>query len=91
MATKNSEILDAYDPTDVTTVSLFDMGENGNFDVSLLHNISRSLNHFHCHFLPWLMVANPQHLSKRTFVDWIEDLVAIGNVVTQLVLIELTI
>jgi hypothetical protein len=51
MATKDSEILDTHDPTDITTVSLFDVGENGNFNVSLLHYISRSFDHFHCHFL----------------------------------------
>jgi hypothetical protein len=36
------------------------------------------------------MVADPQHLSKRTLVDRVQDLVAIGKVVTQLILIELT-
>jgi hypothetical protein len=37
------------------------------------------------------VVANPQNFSEWAFVDGIEDLVTVGQVVSQLVLIELAV
>lgn len=88
MATKDSEILDAHDTIDVTAISFLYMGEDCNFYVSLLYDISRYFYHLHSHFLSWFMVSHPQHLSKGALVDWIQNLVAICNVVSQLILIE---
>lgn len=51
MATKDSEILDAHDTIDVTAISFLYMGEDCNFYVSLLYDISRYFYHLHSHFL----------------------------------------
>jgi hypothetical protein len=89
VAAKDSEVLDTDDATDVASISFLDVGEDGYLHVGLLHDLCRPLHDLHRHLLARLVVPHPQHLPEGALVDRLQDLVAVGQVVAQLVLVEL--
>lgn len=90
MAAKYGEIFDSHNIVDILGVSLFNVGQNCHLHIRLLHDLCRFFNHLNCHLFSCFMVADSQNFSEWAFIDWIENLVAVGQVISQLVLIELS-
>lgn len=91
MTAKYGEILDSDNIVDVLGVPLLDVSQNSHLNISLLHDLCWFFHHLHRHLFSCFVVANPQNFSEWAFVDGIEDLVTVGQVVSQLVLIELAV
>lgn len=91
MTAKYGEILDSHNIVYVLGVSLFNVGQNCHLHIRLLHDLCRFFHHLHRHLFSCFVVANSQNFSKWAFINGIQNLVTVGQVVSQLVLIELAV
>lgn len=90
MLPKHREILYLDNPTQVLFISFSNLSQNGDFHQSLLHNLLAPLDNLQrLHFL-CLMIVHLDHFSKGSTIDGLNDLIAIRNMIPNLILIELT-
>ena len=89
MVPEDGEVLDAHDPTQVGLVPLPHLGQDGNLQEGLLHQLLTPLRNLHGQVLLGLVVEHLDHLPERALVDRLHDLVSVSDVVSDHIPVEL--
>ena len=90
MLPKHGEVLDLDNATQVLLVPFPDLAQDGDLNQGLLHDLLALLDNLERLHLFGLMIVDLDNFSKGAAIDGLNDLIPIRNVITYLILVELT-
>jgi len=90
MLAKYGEIYNFDDSTEIFFIFLSNVSQYWYLDESLRNYLWALFHNLQSQKLSIFVVKNLEDFSKRSFVDWIHNLVTIGNMVTNFIFIKVT-